>query len=317
MKPEPATVPDPAAPRAFVLVGPTASGKTEVAHRLARHLGARVLSADSMLVYRGMDIGTAKPPAADRAAFGYAGVDLVAPDGGFSVAAYLDRATDAVRGAPGAAWIVAGGTGLYVRCLLQGLDPAPGPDAAARAEAGALLDSGGVAALAARLREAAPGARVRDERNPRRLVRAYERAVRGDAAPGVAWAAPGPRIVGLQPDRALLARRIGARARAMFEGGLLDEARALRAAFPALSATARQAIGYREAFAVLDGAMSVAEAVERTAIRTRQLAKRQMTWFRHQADVDWVPVGGGMTVESVAAEVLRRWETHGPARLAV
>lgn len=317
MIPDPAAGPDGDARRAFVLVGPTASGKTGVAHALAARMGARILSADSMLVYRGLNLGTAKPTAAELSAGRYAGVNLTDPDQSFSVADYLAHVGAVLRQDPAALWIVAGGTGLYVKCLLQGLDAGPGRDPVARAEAEAALEAAGVAGLAGMVRAAAPEARVRDDRNPRRLIRAFERARQGETRWKGGWSLPRTTVVGLLPDRALLLRRIEARARAMFEGGLLDEARSLRAAWPQLSATARQAIGYREAFAVLDGAMTAAAAVERTIVRTRQLAKRQMTWFRHQASVDWVPVGEGQSPGWIASEVLRRWENHGPSRLAV
>lgn len=300
---------------AFVLAGPTASGKTAVAHGLARRLGARILSADSMLVYRHMNVGTAKPSPGELAEFGYAGIDLVDPDGAFSVRDYLRHASEAVRRDPSRPWIVAGGTGLYVKCLTQGLDSAPGPDAALRAEADAVLGRGGVSELAGLVRKA--GAEPRDAANPRRLVRALERSRQGCVSPGTAWQTAPPVIVGLLPDREVLLVRIAGRVRAMYAGGLLEEVRALRAAWPEWSATASQAIGYREALAVLDGELSAAEATERTTIRTRQLAKRQMTWFRHQANVTWVPVGGADCPDAIAAEVLRRWEQHGPARLAV
>ncbi len=302
-------------PSAFVLAGPTASGKTAVAHGLARRLGARILSADSMLVYRHMNVGTAKPPPAELAEFGYAGVDLVDPDGAFSVSDYLRHASETVRSAAARPWIVAGGTGLYVKCLTQGLDSAPGPDAAARAEADAALERGGVPELAGMVRKA--GAEPRDASNPRRLVRALEKSRQGCVTSGQAWRTAPPVIVGLLPDRELLLGRIAARVRAMYAGGLVDEVRALRAAWPEWSATASHAIGYGEALAVLDGGLTAAGAIERTAIRTRQLAKRQMTWFRHQANVTWVPVRGTDRPDAIAAEVLRRWEQHGPTRLAV
>lgn len=302
-------------PSAFVLAGPTASGKTAVAHGLARRLGARILSADSMLVYRRMNVGTAKPPPRDLEEFGYAGVDLVDPDGTFSVSDFMRHASAAVRREAVRPWIVAGGTGLYVKCLTQGLDSAPGPDAASRAEADAALRRGGVQELAGLVRKA--GAAPRDTANPRRLIRALEKSRQGGMASGNAWRTPPPVIVGLLPERSFLLERIAARVRAMYEGGLLEEVHALRAAWPEWSETARYAIGYREALAVLDGGLSVAGAIERTAIRTRQLAKRQMTWFRRQANVAWIPVGGTDSLDAVAAEVLRRWEQHGATRLAV
>ncbi len=303
----------PTRPELHFLVGPTAAGKTAIAHRLAERLDARILSADAMLVYRGMDIGTAKPTAAERRRFGYRGVDLADPDQRFSVGAYLAQA----RVLPAGRWLVVGGTGLYVRGLIEGLDPLPAADAALRAEAEALLASGGVAALRERLAAIGPAhlAALADPQNPRRLARAYELARLGVPPPGAARSAASPsvRLAGLAPDRAWLNARIARRVEDMFASGLVDEARRLRTTFGStLSETARKAIGYEEAFAVLDGASSQAEAQARTALRTRQYAKRQMTWFRHQAQVDWVIVGEATDANTVADAVAAAWERQGP-----
>lgn len=303
----------PTRPELHFLVGPTASGKTAIAHRLAERLGARILSADAMLVYRGMDIGTAKPTVAERRRFAYRGVDLADPDQRFSVGAYLAQ----VRVLPAGRWLVVGGTGLYVRGLIEGLDPLPAADAALRAEAEALLASGGVAALREWLAVIGPAhlAALADPRNPRRLARAYELARLGVPPPRATWsAAPSSvRLAGLAPDRAWLGDRIARRVAGMFASGLIDEARGLQARWgPRLSETARKAIGYEEAFAVLDGTTALAEAQARTVLRTRQYAKRQMTWFRHQAQVDWVIVGEALDENAVADAVAAVWERQGP-----
>ncbi len=311
------------APRAWVLVGPTAGGKTALAHRAAERLGARILSADALLVYRGMDIGTAKPSADELRAHGYAGVDLFDPDQRSNVGRYLDAVRAEVAAAPpDTRWVIVGGTGLYVRCLLDGLAALPPENPEARAEAEALLREGGPALLAERLRglDAERFRRLRDPDNPRRLVRAYELARAGRAPVPSTWRPAGAaaRLVGLLPDRDDLAARIAARARAMFAGGLLEEARALRERWGGrLSETARQAIGYREAWAALDGSCSVDEAVAAAALRTRQYAKRQLTWFRHQARVEWLPVPPAAKSETLVTDVLRQWETYGPAPLSV
>ncbi len=308
-----------AAPRCvWPLAGPTASGKTEVAHLLAERMGARILSVDSMLVYRGMDVGTDKPPPEARRRFGYAGIDLANPDDSCDVARWLAAARVALDGFEGP-WIAVGGTGLYFRCLLQGLDPSPPADPAARAEAEELLARDGSAALYARLRDLAPevAVRLRDPRNPRRLVRAWEIARAGGGhPPDRRWGDP-PRLVGLRRAPADLRHRIALRARRMFGAGLLEEARELRRRFPRWSSTAMQAIGYREAFAALDGRMTPEEAVAAVAARTVRLARRQMTWFRHQARTEWVDAEPNSAAEALAGRIERIWRQEGPSRVAV
>lgn len=306
---------------AHFLVGPTASGKSAVAQYLAL-LGRPprpILSADSMTIYRGMDVGTAKPEAADRAAVPSFGFDLVDPDRPFSVGDWLAavRAAAPAIAACGAPPIVVGGTGLYVKCLTEGLDSAP-VDPVHRAAAEALLNAEGLEALQAATRALNPEefAKLRDPENPRRVVRAYELLASGQPLP-VVEERPRPKLAGLAlaPDE--LRARIARRARQMFAYGLVEEVRALRAKYPALSETARHAIGYEEAGLVLDGKISEEEAIRRTAVRTGQYAKRQMTWFRHQADVVWIEVGPRDGIERLAGKVQAVWRTHGPAALRI
>ncbi|NCD23202.1 MAG: tRNA (adenosine(37)-N6)-dimethylallyltransferase MiaA, partial [Spartobacteria bacterium] len=289
---------------AHFLVGPTGSGKSAVAQHLA--LKSRpprpVLAADSMTIYRGMDVGTAKPDAADRAAVPSFGFDLVDPDRPFSVGDWLAavRAAAPAIAACGAPPIVVGGTGLYVKCLTEGLDGAP-TDPVHRAAAEALLNAEGLEALQAAARALNPAefAKLRDPENPRRVVRAYELLAAGQPLP-VAAERPKPKLAGLALPPDELRARIARRARQMFAYGLVEEVRALRAKYPALSDTARHAIGYEEAGLVLDGRIPEEEAIRRTALRTGQYAKRQMTWFRHQADVVWIDVGPRDDVERLS-----------------
>jgi len=309
---------------AGVLVGPTASGKTDVAHVLARRIAGAIVSADSMLVYRGMDVGTAKPDARERENLAYHGIDLVEPDRPFSVGDYVRGVRESLAWAGGEApLIVAGGTGLYVRCLVEGLDPHPPASPELRARAAEILSRDGMGGLQRWLEQLAPGAlaSLPDPRNPRRLVRAIERAAgaTGAAPAPRAPAAPPPRVfAGLLPSPEALQRRIGARVRRLFEGGLLDEAAALRRRYGGLSATARQAIGYREAFDCLDGRIGLDEAMEQTVVRTRQLARRQMTWFRRQARVEWIEWSEREpSPEDLARRVEEVWERHGPVELAL
>ena len=221
---------------AYLLAGPTASGKSAIAAALAREMGAWILSADSMNVYRGMDVGTAKPSAAERAEFHMGGVDLVTPAEEFSAGAWLRAAADWARGVPAATPIViVGGTGLYFSALLRGLDRA--------------------------------------------------------------WEKPAPEYPVIRIDRAVVRTRIAARLDDMFMNGLEEEKRRLHAQYPVWSQTAALAIGYREG-----------DTREKILTRTCQLAKRQDTWFRHQA----TPLYVEPTVESVRA----CWRAHGPWRVA-
>ncbi len=302
----------------YVLVGPTAAGKTAVAHILARQHNLPVISADSMLVYRGMDIGTAKPGMAEREGVTYAGIDLAEPSEDFNVALYLRRTAEQANGWGGPV-LVTGGTGLYVRCLLDGLEDVVPPDAEMRARAEAMLAADGPAVLRDELRKVSPEtfSQLSDPQNPHRLIRALEHAWSG-RIPSRGWKERPPHIViGLRLASDTLKARIEQRVDRMLENGLLDEARRLREMHPALSATATKAIGYEEAWAVLDGAASVKEARSRICARTRQLAKRQMTWFRHQLMTKWVDVDDGAKPVEVARAVWAKMQEHGTQNILI
>jgi len=293
-------------PSAFVLVGPTASGKSAVAQRLAEQTGTSIISADSMNIYRGMDIGTAKPSSAERARVQTWGVDLADPAEPFSVGDWLRAVRPAFDTAQPP--IVAGGTGLYVKCLLQGLDELPPADEALRERTEKMT----LTELQAEARQAAPEAyeTLADKENPRRLVRLIEQGGQSRTT----WQNELPVVVGLHVERDVLHRRIAERVDKMYAGGLLDEARRLLGL--ELSATAQHAIGYAEAFAVLRGECSAAEAKEKTIVRTRQLSKRQMTWFRHQLNVEWIETACCSDVGQLADKVYNIWRERGPVPLA-
>ena len=305
-----------------VLVGPTASGKSAVALHLAMQSRPPrpIVSADSMTVYRGMDLGTAKPDAAERAAVPSFGFDLADPSEPFSIGHYLAALTaqapalSACHATP----IVVGGTGLYIKCLTEGLDSAAVDNPAHRAAAEALLAAEGLDALQAATRALNPAeyARLRDPENPRRVVRAYELLAAGHPVPSTVER-PRPKIPGLRLPPEELRARIARRARQMFARGLVEEVRALRARFPVWSDTARHAIGYEEASLILDGLMGEEEAIYRTTLRTTRYAKRQMTWFRHQADVVWIDVAPDDSLERIAGRVQKAWANHGPAPLRI
>jgi tRNA dimethylallyltransferase len=292
------------APPLVVVAGATATGKTELAIRLAEAFErdgrpAAVISADSRQVFRGLDIGTAKVSAADRLRVPHHGLDLVEPDGPFSVAEFVDHArgvlADLARA--GGVAILAGGTGLYLRAIGRGLDTAALPsdrDVRARLEAELIRD--GLEPLVGRLEQLAPSLADRvDLRNPRRVVRALEMAeLGGDVVPPERLGYPGRSVwLGLTVDPGPLAVRIAARARAQFEAGLLEEARALRDRFdPGLPAFS--AIGYREAWSVLDGDLALGAAIELDARRNVAFARRQRTWFRSEPGITWLEATDGL-----------------------
>ena len=286
------------APPLLVIAGATATGKTGLAIRLARRLvadgiPAEIISADSRQVYRGLDIGTAKATVEEREGIPHHGLDLVEPDQAFTLADYADHARQALAGIAdrrGLA-ILVGGTGLYLRAVARGIatDALPA-DTAIRTRLEEDLATEGLDLLVARLIELAPGRAARvDARNPRRVVRALEMAeIEGDAPPPRPRGYDGPVAwVGLALDPATHREWIATRARAQFDAGLIEEARALRARFdPGLPAFS--AIGYREAWAVLDGRLDREAAIVADATRNASFAKRQRTWFRAEPDITWL-----------------------------
>lgn len=293
-----------------VLVGPTAAGKTDVVHEIASRLGSGIVSADAMMVYRGMNIGTAKPSFDEQRRYTYTGLDLVEPNQPFSAHDYLNAVNLSVSSSTHADdWLVAGGTGLYVSGLLKGLDPSPGIDDSLREEAEAILAEQGFDALKAwckaRISTIEASLPAGDRANPRRWIRAVER---GDRPERGKREIPGHvRIAGLTRTKPELEERIVRRVRSMYDHGLLDELHELRGKHGKLSDTAAMAIGYAEAAGVLDGILTVEEAMTRTAIRTRQYAKRQMTWFRNQFNTHWIEISSSDSTAMIARRVEEYW----------
>lgn len=285
-------------PPLLVIAGATATGKTGLAIEVARTVrdagtAAEVISANSRQVFRGLDIGTAKVSVADRRGVPHHGLDLVEPDERFSVADFVRHARNALAGiaARGGLAILAGGTGLYLRAVARGLDIDALPfDLDVRAEIEARLAADGLAPAVERLRELAPRLAARiDTANPRRVARALEIAeLRGDAPPAPPIGYPAPVAwIGLTLAPSTHAAWIMQRARDQFAAGLVEEARALRERFdPALPAFS--AIGYREAWAVLDGELSREQAIELDVRRNQQFARRQATWFRSEPGIEWL-----------------------------
>jgi tRNA dimethylallyltransferase len=289
-----------ARPLAIALMGPTASGKTALALDWAQALGTEVISVDSALVYRGLDIGAAKPDAATRSRVAHRLVDVREPHETYSAADFAADALAAMRemSESGRIPLLAGGTMLYFHALLHGLAPMPASDAVVRARLQDELEERGAGALHGELARDDPEAAARIHVNdPQRLLRALE-VFRLSGRPISDWqrAARATRIpfrvlrLVLAPaDRAVLHARIAERFEAMLREGLLDEVRRLRAdprLHPGLPSM--RAVGYRQAWRFLDGEATPAQFREQAIAATRQLAKRQLTWLRGELDARWL-----------------------------
>lgn len=282
--------------RLLVLAGPTASGKTALAVALARRLGGEIVNADSQQVYRGLDVGTAKPTAEERAAAPHHLLDLVEPGEGMDAARFVALADAAIAEVAGRERlpIVAGGTGLYLRALLHGVVDAPGRDPALRATLEAEAGVAGRPALHARLAAIDPEAAARIRPNDLvRVVRALEIAA-GGRRPSELFAehafAPDryrAELLALDVPRAELHARIDARVERMFAGGILEEASALLAAHGG-APPARLPIGYAEAILCLRGELAREEAVRRVQVAHRRYARRQVIWLRRERGVSWI-----------------------------
>jgi tRNA dimethylallyltransferase len=283
----------------LALVGPTASGKTEAAIGVAEALGCEIVSIDSMLVYRGMDVGTAKPRPQELARVPHHLIDVAEPSEPFSVARFQDlgRAVLAQIRERGRRALLAGGSGLYFRAIVDELE-FPGTDAAAREELERDAAALGPDALHARLADLDPVAAEKIEpENVRRTVRALEVAVvtgRRFSSFAEAWERFEPervRAAGVDMSREVLARRIEERVLAMVDAGFVDEVRSLVEGGLGGWLTASQAIGYAELARHLAGELSLDEAVAGTVKRTKELARRQMVWFRRDPRIRWFPAG--------------------------
>jgi tRNA dimethylallyltransferase len=281
----------------LALIGPTASGKSEAALTIAPRLGAEIVSVDSMLVYRGMDVGTAKPTPEQRAVVPHHLLDLAEPSERFTVARYQELARSALRSV--ARPLLVGGSGLYLRAVVDDL-AFPPEDPVVRASLEAEADDLGADALYHRLADMDPVAAARIEPgNVRRIIRALEvTAISG--APFSSFATAWDRYdadrvcaAGIRMDREVLKIRIGERVLAMLRHGWLDEVQGLLDRGLGGWLTASQAIGYAELAEHLDGRLSLDEAAERTVKRTRELARRQMAWFRRDPRIRWFDVGPG------------------------
>lgn len=303
----------------WFLTGATAVGKTGVGLALARRLDAEIIALDSMTIYRGMDIGTAKPTAAERAAVTHHLLDIVEPADEYSVAQYVEaagRAVDNIR-SRGKEVLFVGGTPLYLKSLLRGLFDGPPADWQLREEIEDELEYVGQEALHERLQQVDPvAAAAIHPHDTRRLVRALE-VFRATGRPlshqqlqfEEGRRADECRVFVLRREREELHRRIESRVEGMIEAGLIDEVRGLTSDGKQLGRTARQAVGYREALDHLAGEWDLATAKERIKVRTRRFAKRQGTWFRSLSECRFVDIAGEVDADALAEAIAQAGES--------
>lgn len=298
-----------AAIRLVVLCGPTASGKSDAALALAARAGGEIVSCDSMAVYRGFDIGTAKPTIEERARVPHHLIDVADPDEAFTAARFAALADVAIEGcaARGVPVVVAGGTGLYLRALLHGLFEAPPPDPALRARLKAEAAAEGWPALHARLAVVDPAAAARiHPTDPVRIERAleiYEQTGIPLSAHHAAQArAPRyeARVHLLDPPPAVLDVRIAARVDRMLASGLVDETRRLAARW-GRAARPLGGLGYKECLQFLDGQLDEAGLREAIRVATRHFGRRQRTWFQKEPGAARVPAADALPVEEMVA----------------
>jgi tRNA dimethylallyltransferase len=298
--------------QAIYLTGPTASGKSAVGLALARRQSAEILAMDSMTLYRGMDIGTAKPSAGDRRAVRHHLIDVIDPWENSSVALYRQWAGEALIDVIGRGTtpIFVGGTPLFLKALLRGLfeGPAANPEVRNRLEKDA--DAEGDVALHARLANLDPATAGRLHPNDRRrIIRAievFELSGRPISVLQAEHDRPAPqsvRVFALDPPRSVLHDRINRRVERFFDEGLVEEVERLLSAERPPSATAADGIGYREVIEMIRGGTTEAESIARIQARTRQFAKRQATWFRGLEEVRSIPIAGAESAGSIADRI--------------
>ncbi|MGB7344020.1 MAG: tRNA (adenosine(37)-N6)-dimethylallyltransferase MiaA [Pirellulaceae bacterium] len=300
---------------AIVLTGPTASGKSAVAIELALQIGGEIVSLDSVAVYRGMDIGSAKPSLDDRQRVPHHMIDVVDPDEEYSVACYLESARQTMADIKrrGKHAIFVGGTPMFLKGVLRGFDPGPPADWDFRKAVEADVEIHGVGALRDRLRQVDPVAAHRIGSNDvRRMIRALEVA-RSTGQPLThrqsqfdrARSAEECRVFAMQVPRDQLHTRINARVDKMFDDGVVDEVRGLIERYGTLSRTAAQGVGYRELITFVTEGGDLEMVKTEIAAHTRQLARRQETWFRSFSEIRPVPADDPVEVKALASEIAK------------
>lgn len=304
----------------LVLVGPTAVGKTDVGMGVAREIGGEIVSADARQVYRGMDIGTAKPTVVERAQVRHYMVDVVDPTVRFSAGEYARQARATIQRLidQGIAPVVVGGSGLYIRALLDGFFEGQGSDPGVRGALRKRVEKEGAPSLHHELREVDP--KLADRLHPndaQRIIRGLEvYYATGTPLSILQGASPTPAaftpiMMGLMCDRDTLYRRIEERVDRMIDQGLIEEVRGLTRRGYGPHLYALRTVGYREVFPYLEGSRGLSETIAEIKANTRRYAKRQLTWFRREHRIRWLDAGEdrGRLVESIVWCFLRRGGT--------
>ena len=298
-----------------IVVGPTGSGKSALAQHVALTVGGEIVNCDSLQVYRGFDIGTAKVPAVERQGIPHHLIDVIDPDQLFTAGDYARAAESVLReiAARGRVPVIAGGTGFYLRALLDGLFPGPARDEALRErlELRETSHPGSLHRILSRLDRAAAARIHPNDKN--KTMRALEvRLIEGQSISSLFERGRAPLTgfrpikLGLDPPRDLLYERLNARTQAMFQHGLMDEVHGLLASGVSRSAKPFESLGYKQALQLMDGALTPEQALESTQLETRRYAKRQITWFRKEHAVHWLSGFGDDTgVQDHALAIVR------------
>ncbi|MGJ5813548.1 tRNA (adenosine(37)-N6)-dimethylallyltransferase MiaA [Paludibaculum fermentans] len=292
-----------------VVAGPTGSGKSHLALALAQRFDGEIVNCDSLQVYRGLDVGTAKTPAAERAGIPHHLLDILDPATLFNAGDYVKFVGPVLADIVSRSRlpILAGGTGFYIRALLDGLNDGPSRDDQLRKRL--LTRKGSLYRLLSRL-DPATAARIHPN-DGNKTLRALEICLLARRPASQLFQADRRRLegfrvlkIGLSPPRPALHVRIASRSRAMFEAGLAEEVQGLLASGVPKDAKAFESIGYKECLRYLDGALTMEQAIELTTIATRQYAKRQLTWFRRESDIRWIDCFGD---DLAAVETASGW----------
>jgi tRNA dimethylallyltransferase len=302
----------------IAVVGPTGAGKSALALDLAEALSGEIVNCDSLQFYRGFDIGTAKTPVSERRGIPHHLFDVLEPQNGYSAGDYARDARAVLAGiaARGRVPVVVGGTGFYLRALLEGLPGLPGRNEALRADL-AKREQARPGVLHRLLKRLEPGASARIHPNDvQKLIRALEiRVLTGGAPPESGEPLRDYRVlkIGLDPDRAQLFARLDARVQAMFSGGLVEEVRGLLERGATGMEKPFESLGYKQALQHIRGQVTLEQAIESTQLETRQYAKRQWTWFRRDAEVQWLK-GFGEACVGQTIGLCRLSQTTEPER---
>ncbi len=299
-----------------IVLGPTGSGKSALAQRVALAVGGEIVNCDSLQVYRGFDTGTAKVPLAERQGVPHHLIDVIDPGQLFTAGDYARMAEAALREIAnrGRVPVIAGGTGFYLRALLDGLFPGPVRDEALRArlEHREASQPGSLHRILKRLDRAAAARIHPNDKN--KTMRALEvRLIEGRPMSSLFERGRAPLTgfrpikLGLDPPRELLYERLNARTSAMFDQGLVDEVRHLLAAGVSRAAKPFESLGYKQALQTIDGALTMEQALESTQLETRRYAKRQLTWFRKEQGVHWMAgFGDDPCIQDEALAIVQR-----------